>query len=156
MDSLNNIYHVTVGEPYKRYVATVPSAVGGRRMSMDGSSETAFIICSPDGKFSYDTSVLEIYTAREDAYLKQRNKGLFAQGLLAEFSGAAPVAETDGSLTDAQILEIATITNVATLGKRLQDVTNYVNASRILSAAKEVGRPEKTLALIQKRVDELR
>lgn len=156
MDSLNNIYHINASVPYKRYIATVPSAVSGRRMSMDGNTEAIFIICKPDGKFSYETSVLEIYSQREDAYIKQRNKGLFSQGLLAEYSEAAPVIEADGSLTDQQIQEIASTPNVASLTKKLQELNNYVNASRVLATAKEIGRPEKTLALIQKRVDELR
>lgn len=158
MDSINNIYHIGVNEPYKRYRKTIPSVVAGRRLSVDGRAEVAFLLCSaPDGDTNdYSTAVLEIYSEAEDAYLRQRNKGLFNQGLLAEYSESAPALVIDGSLTDQQIFDIASTTNIIALGKKLKELTNFANATRVLSTAKEIGRPEKSIALIQSRVDELR
>lgn len=154
--SVNNIFLIVVDPPYKRYVKTVPSSIGGIRLNSEGTNTTEFVLRShPDG-FVYDDEVLEIYTDREDRFLRQSNKTLFQKGYLKEYIGEQPQLDTSNMLTDSEIEEIASIRNVAVLQKRLNEITSILSMKRILDLATEIGRPAKTLQIIKKRHDDLK
>ena len=140
--------------PVKRYVKTVPSKLGGVRFDTDGKNHVGFILETQNvDTFVYDDEVLEIYTAREDRALRQLNKSLFTNGYLKEYMQEAPDVDVHNMLTDDEILEIAKITNIQVLQKRIAELTSSLTVRRILTAANDVGRPIKTIAAIQARLD---
>jgi hypothetical protein len=153
MGSVNNIYLVIADEPYKRYVKTIASKVGGVRMDDQMKGQTGFILESaPDG-FSYEAEVLEIYSDREDRLLRQANKTLFSNGYLKEFTGQLPELDTTNMLDDDEVDMIAATKNIQVLQKRINELTSPFTVKRILDKANEIGRPQKTIAVIQDRLD---
>jgi len=154
MSSVNNIYLVNIEPPVKKYVKTIPSKVGGIRFDSRGEHEVGFILETSDQtKFVYDDEVLEVYTSREDRALRQLNRKLFEQGFLKEYLEEAPALDTTNMLTDAEIEEVARISNINSLKTRLLDFTSAVTVQRILKSAEEIGRPAKTLELIRQRLE---
>lgn len=155
MASQNNIYLVVMDEPYKRYTKAVPSQVGGIRLDANGKEPVYFILHSHPKGFEYDAEVLEIYTEREDRYFRQANRGLFAQGLLKEYFGEQPELDDSNVLTDAEVQEVAAMRNIESMRKRLNELSSVYTIRRILAAANEIGRPQKTVQMIESRIKEL-
>jgi hypothetical protein len=153
--SVNNIYLVVPTEPYKKYVKTVPSSIAGKRFNDRADAEVGFLLRSVPGVFSYDDEVLEVYSDREDRFLKQANKSLFESGMLKEYTGNRSAMDTRNIMSDEDVLEIASLRNVMQLSKKLEDIDSKITAQRILDTAKEIGRPAKTLELIEKKVKDL-
>jgi hypothetical protein len=155
MGSVNNIFLVNSSPPVKRYVKTIPSMVGGLRFDTVGERQVGFILESDPAGFFYDDEVLEIYTEREDRALRQLNRELFTQGFLKEYKAEAPEVDTTNMLSDEDIIEVASIQNIKTLESRIKQLTSPFTMQRILTAANDIGRPSKTIALIQARLDEI-
>lgn len=153
MSSVNNIFLVNAESPVKRYVKTVPSKVGGIRFSSNGENQVGFVLESEPTGFVYDAEVLEIYTEREDRALRQLNKSLFTNGYLKEYALDAPPVDVSNMLTDDEIVEIASLRNIYTLEARINELTSPFTLRRILDEANNIGRPAKTVATIQKRLD---
>jgi len=153
MGSVNNIYLVNVEPPVKRYVKTIPSRVGGIRFDANGKTEVGFILASDERGFIYDNEVLEIYTEREDRALRQLNKNLFTQGYLKEYTADAPGIDVSNMLSDEEIHEIASMRNIKSLEVRLTELSSPFTLRRVLDTANEIGRPQKTIAVIQARLD---
>ena len=152
MASVNNIFLVNIDPPVKRYVKTVPSKVGGIRFDANGKTQIGFILESAAGGFSYDSEVLEIYTDREDRAVRQMNKNLFTQGFLKQYNAEAPELDTRNMLSDEDIVEIASLRNIKALEARISDLTSPFTVQRILTAANDIGRPAKTISIIEQRL----
>ncbi len=156
MSSMNNIFLVNIDPPVKKYVKTIPSKLGGVRFDASGKNQVGFILqSSPTGEFVYDDEVLEIYTDREDRAFRQMNKSLFTQGYLKEYVQEAPELDTANMLTDNEVTEIASMRNIQQLTKRISELTSKFSVQRILDEANTIGRPAKTVAVIQARLVEL-
>lgn len=156
MDSVNNIYRVVDTPPVRRYIKAVPSKVAGVRLDANGKEQVGFILQSDPDTFNYDKEVLEIYSEREDRAVKQLNRALFSNGYLIEYNVEAPPIDTSNMLTDEQIVEIASLRNINALEARIRELTSPFTLQRILIAANDIGRPAKTVAVIQKRLDEVK
>jgi len=154
MASVNNIYLVLTDPPTHRYVKSIPSKIAGVRLDADGKNQVGFVLQSQtSGEFSYDDEVLEIYSDREDRFLRQVNKGLFKQGLLQPFKGELPDVDMSNVLSDEAIVEIASIRNLPQLQKRLQEITSPFTVKRVYDTAVQIGRPQKTIAAINERLE---
>lgn len=157
MSSQNNIFLVNIEPPVKRYVKTIPSKVAGVRFDSNGKLEIGFVLESaPSGEFDYDSEVLEIYTDRENRALKQLNRSLFAQGFLKEYNLEAPEVDTTNMLSDEEVVEIASMRNIKSLEVRISELTSPFTIQRVLTAANDIGRPAKTIATIEARLNAVR
>lgn len=154
MQSMNNIF-VAQGEPVQRYVKTVEHPITGWRLDPDTGKQVEFILSTPTEAFDYDAAVLEFYSDKDWKFFIQKNRYLIEQGLVKKFEGAPEPVDTTNLLTDEEIFKIATTSQILTLKKKLQEITSSLTVKRVLVVAEEVGRPAKTLAEIQARVDEL-
>ena len=155
MPSINNIFLMSVEEPVRRYQKTIRSQVGGLRMDTEGKVVAFILKSSPTGSFDYEYDVLEVYSDREDRYIRQANRKLFESGMLKEYVGEMPALDTTNMLSDSEIRDIAGTTNVPSLNKKLQEITSAFTIQRVLDMAKEIGRPAKTLDLITNRLNEV-
>jgi hypothetical protein len=153
MASVNNIFLVNENPPVARYVKTIESKVGGIRFDSRGQTEVGFVLESDPTHFDYDSEVLEIYTERENRALKQLNRKLFSEGYLKEYKLESPEVDTRNMLSDEAIIEIASMRNIKSLEARIAELTSPFTIQRILTAATDIGRPAKTVALIQARLD---
>lgn len=155
MASVNNIFLVNIEPPVKRYVKTLPSKVGGWRLDAAGKNQIGFILeSSPDG-FSYDAEVLEIYSEKEDRYLRQTNRVLFTEGFIKEYSGDMPNVDTTNMVSDEDVQMIASTRLPAHMRSKLREYTSVVTLQRIRQAADEMGRARSVMNIIDERLKEL-
>lgn len=152
--SVNNIFLMATEPPVKKYQKAIVSQVGGTRLDSDNKQVYFILKSGPDG-FDYEYEVLEVYSDREDKFIRQANRKLFELGMLKEYIGDIREIDTTNLLTDDQIRDIAGTTNVPSLLKKLQELTSTFTVQRVLDTAKEIGRPAKTLDLIANRLKEL-
>lgn len=155
MGSANNMYLMVATPPVKKYVKTVPSKIGGVRLDAEGKTVTGFILESKPDTFVYDAEVLEIYSDKEDRFLRQMNRKLFENGFITEYFSEIPEVDTKNMFTDDEVTAIASTHNIQQLQKRIGEITSPISMKRILAAANEIGRPQKTVQLIQRRLEEL-
>lgn len=154
MRTANNIY-VGASDPYKRFVKTVIHPITGWRIDPENNRQVEFILVSMHTEFDYDSEVLEIYTEKEYKFLQQKNRYLFESGLLKEFTGEADDVDMTNVLTDDEIFTLAGVRLPNDLKGRLRAITSVVTIKRVLSSAKEIGRPAKVIGIIEERLQQL-
>lgn len=160
MPSVNNTFALA-GEPFKRYVKTVPSSVAGTRLNPMITSEARpieFVLESNPAEFDPEAEVLEIYSDREDAYIQQVNRTLFRLGYLKEYdTGTAqvPTVNYSNMMTDEEVRSVAMIKTPAAMKNRLESITSYFTVMRVLRVAEDAGVKKSVLDVIRARVTEL-
>lgn len=154
MQSENNQF-ISVGDPIKRYVKTVDYQITGWRLDPDTGKQVPFILATPTEEFDYDTAVLEFYSEKDHKFFLQKNKYLFERGLIKEFAGTPAEVDLTNTLSDDEILELATTRLPNQLKSKLDTITSDVTMKRVLAQAKEIGRPIKVLEIIEARLKEL-
>ena len=146
--SINNIF-LTAGDPVARYTKTVNHGISGFRLNPDDDwRKIEFQLITDRVDPPYEDAVLELYTDKEVKFFRQANRYLFQAGLIREYIGEATPVDTRNVLDDDQILEIASTRNIQQLTKRVQDITSLITMRRIIEVAKEIGRPAKTLEIL--------
>lgn len=159
MASVNNVYFLA-GEPFKKYVKTVPSTVAGYRldpMIATDARPVGFVLESAADGFDPEREVLALYSAREDAYVRQTNRALFDSGLLKEYDGVedAPAIDYANFMTDEEVRSVAAIKTPAAMRARIESVTAYFTLMRILRAAESLGAKKTVLDVLRAREAEL-
>jgi hypothetical protein len=153
--SINNIF-LTAGEPFVRYTKTVNHGITGFRLNPDDNDrkiEFQLITFGPHPP--YEDAVLELYSDKEVKFFRQANRYLFQAGLIREYEGEAPAVDMSNVLDEDEILEIASTRNIQQLEKRIQAITSKITMRRIYEVAQEIGRPAKTLALLEQHLAQL-
>lgn len=84
---------------------------------------------------------------------KRANKSLLERGMLIQIPEPSTDFENANLLTDEEITEV--IKNPLKLKKLLKEMDSEPAITRILEEAKFQGRPPKTVALIQARLEEI-
>lgn len=154
--SLNN-YFLTAGEPVARFTKTVNHGITGWRLNPDDDwKKIEFSLITANADADYEDAVLEIYTEKELKFFQQANRYLFKAGLLRPYEGAASPVDTSNILTEDEIMDIASTHNIPQLLKRLDAISSIVTMRRIVDVAKEIGRPARTLQLLEERLAKLK
>lgn len=81
------------------------------------------------------------------------NKLSITEGKLIEIPEPPLVTQTTNSITDEEALLL--VKNFFALRKKLPDITSETTLFKLLSVAKSNKRPEKTIELIQSRLEEV-
>lgn len=166
MASINHQFVQFSEQVYARYVKTVPYIVSGMRSNpFEPGKLVSWVLQTPEHNYDFETKrvthvsysdeVLEVYSAAEDAILKRSNRGLFEQGLLKEYTEAAPVMDTANVLTDEDVAEIARLTTLAAMKSKLATITSPVTLQRVRDKARELDRSVRIIELIDARIAEL-
>jgi hypothetical protein len=156
MATQNNIF-MTAGEPIARFTLTPKHGITGWRLNPDDNNRKVewALTPTPEPEFDYERDVIELYSDKEVKFFKQANRYLLKEGLIREFEGTPKPIDITNMLTDEQVMEIATDTQIKRLKNRLAELTSKVSVDRIYRTAIEIGRPAKTLELMKERLDEL-
>lgn len=158
----------------KRYTKTLPGMVTGKRLDPNRpENELTWLLKSPDGNFiihwkgegdpwrceriafSYDSEVLELYSATEVKLFEKQNRALIEQGVLKEYSDIAPAIDTTNLLTDEEVIAIATTKQPLSFRKKVSALTSIHTLQRVLEAVEKHDRPVSFVKVVQERIKEL-
>lgn len=96
-----------------------------------------------DGRagIDYDEEVIEIYSAQEDKIFRRLNEKLIADGELVLYQDQRIAADTSNALTQAQVVEIASVKSIPIFKSKLKAVTSVITLDRIRESLIQLGRP---------------
>jgi hypothetical protein len=171
--SKNNIFYDFEEEVYCRYKKAVPTMVSGKRRNPYKTEEVIDFVLKTDprdfnfdkiGKeasfrdqvtFNYDSEVLEVYSEKEDKFIRRANASFFERGMLVPYVEHRPEFVTPNDLSDTDVYEIASAKNIFQFKKALKDITSDVTLQRVLDAVKEKNRPVSFVNAVVERIEEV-
>jgi hypothetical protein len=145
----NIAYPTMVAEPVAKYVKTIPVQLTGFRFDPKGENRAEFCLTGNDPVEDYDSSVLEIYSEREDQFLRRANRVLFAEGLLKPYEGKPAEVNTANFLSDLEIERIASIRRINDLEAAIAPITSSATLGRIMLLAEERGMAKRMRDVIE-------
>ena len=142
-------------QPYKSYIKTIIGKVAV--IFWDNyENKPASMILVGDHRKGEETSIVNTFSEKEDAYFRKTNKRLFQLGLLVPYEHPKE-AKRERTLEEYSDAELTEIVNKPFLA--LQNVLNKAQTEavlfRILSIAQEQDKSEKTIRAIESRLSEV-
>ena len=153
--SINNILLTAETEPTHRYAKTIRSKIAGFRLDPLDNKQVPFLLTSVGDEFSYEDEVVELYSDKENRYFMQANKLFIANGYLKPFNGTAAPVAMDNIISDEDVERIAAIRTPNQLKSKLAPITSKVSLERVVQAAREIGRPQSIINIIESRIKDL-
>lgn len=144
------------GTPYKSYIKAILGKV--RVTTWDNfTNEPIEVILQGNPKKHDDTSIVDVWSEREDMFFKRMNVKVLKAGIIIPYERkpkSAPVEKTVEQSTDE---ELKTIINAKFL--KLQSELNHIESVvvlyRMLGLAEEMDKSEKITGAIQARISEV-
>lgn len=106
--------------------------------------------------FSYHDEVLELYSDKEVRVFEQLNRKLLQEGKLKEYTEVAPELDTVNTLTDIQVIRLASIKQLPALKKELLRITSPQTLERIRATAEALDRPTSIVNAVKSRMQEIK
>lgn len=149
-------------EPIAKYAKAVNHMIAGFRLDPEGK-QVDFILKTPSdcvdeelNRVRYsDDEILHIYSEKEHTYFKRMNRRLLEAGLLKPYTGDPEQLDLTNMLDDAEVDNIAAMTNIKAFEKRINQITSTVSLKRILNKMSDLGRKASFLAIINQRLADL-
>jgi len=144
------------GKPFKSYIKTILGKVAVQLWD-NFLDKPVDVILQGDPKRKEDTCIVNVFSAREDAFFLRVNKKHFATGMLIPYVAkeiSEPVEKPIEQSTDD---ELKAIINKKFLA--LSSAVNKINSTAVLfrmrGLAEEMEKSEKITRLIESRISEL-
>jgi hypothetical protein len=158
MDNVLDVYSAMQTEkPYATYKKAILGMVAIH--VLDPFQDKPIIqIMKGDPSKNDEGCLIDVWTVKEDVFLRKMNKNHFAKGNLIPFARKEEYKPSEeellNSMTDEDMLKLLEA-KWFTLQSSVSKMTSPAPLYRLLTLAQEMERPEKTLELIRARLSEL-
>lgn len=145
------------GEPFKRYEKTILGKIHLTILSpFSGEVENVILQGNPRNPAQREESILNVWTQREDQFLRRMNREHFNRGNLKELT-EENVPEEYVSVNQISDEEIEDVLNkpFLALKNKLNSFTSVAPCYRFLRAAEDMEKSEKILDSIRARITEI-
>lgn len=144
-------------KPYKSYRKTILGQVYVKILNPFNTNEPQGLILSGEDNSS-DEAVVQVWSAKEDQFLRTMNKKHFERGYLVSYNEpevkVVPEEEKFNTLNDKELTKLVK-SKWFTLQAGLNKMTSEAPLYRALKIAEELDKSEKVVNLIKGRLSEV-
>jgi len=154
MDNIEIFSAMQEGRPLKSFKKTILGKIF--LTVLDPFSDTPVgILLEGDPKKDDPKSMVDVWTVKQEIFLKNMNRNHFSNGLLVEYvrSNEPPVKTIEES-TDAELLEIVNLRYLG-LTAKLNKIEGEKVLKRMVDIARENEKSEKIIKAIEARLSEV-
>jgi len=142
------------GMPIKSYIKTILGKVYVTVLN-PFSDQPEGLLLEGDPKKPDDKAILDVWSTKQDVFLKNMNRSHFNNGIIKEYvRSTEPRERTIEEATDPELTEIV---NMKFLGlqNKLNKITSTVVLFRILGLARDNEKSDKIIKAIEARISEV-
>lgn len=145
-------------QPFKQYIKTVPSKVYVSVLDPFNDRQPVGVILKGNPRKQDRDSIVEIWSEKEDAFFKRANRRLLETGVLIPHTPKEVVEPSEeerlNSMSDDELEELLSKRFIA-LQNIVNKITSPATMFRLLEIAKELDKPQKTVAFLEGKLSEL-
>jgi hypothetical protein len=151
----NELSVIDEEKPYASYMKTILGQVGVNVWDRF-LNQPAYVILQGDPRRKDETTIVDVWNAKENAFFQRNNKRHFDKGILMAYTRPEVVVQEDRveQYTDEQLKEII---NAKFLGLRnkLSKIESIAVLFRMVTLAEEMEKSSKIVRAIEARISEL-
>lgn len=151
----NELYTIDESKPYASYIKTILGRVGVN--VWDRFTNTpAYTILSGDPRRKDETSIVDVWNQREDAFFRRNNQRHFEKGIIIPHTRQinVPTETPIEQFSDEQLKEIVNSKFLA-LQNKLNKIESVAVLFRMVTIAEELDKSSKITDAIQARISEI-
>lgn len=149
--SLNTYFH-EVGDPFAVYECVVDYSVSGQRLNpLNLAQRIEF--CVDGNSDDLENRSIALYNEQELRFFLKANKALIESGILVPYKGKPKDVNTINAIDDDEVMRIASLRSAEEIEKELEKFTDQLPIKRILDAAEYLGRSNRILNVIRKKLE---
>lgn len=142
------------GSPFKSYIKTILGKVFVTVWDNFAEAPTSLLLTG-DPKNQDEDSILDVWSAKEDLFLRNMNRVHFKNGTLIEYVRPAKVRErTIEEWSDEELVELLS-SPFLKIQNKLNSIETVPVVFRILGLARDHNKSEKIIKAIELRLSEL-
>jgi hypothetical protein len=140
--------------PYKSYIKTILGKLYLTVLSPFSNEPEGKILEGHPGRRD-ENCIYDVWSEREDVFLKRMNKRNFELGFIVEHKRSKEVQEVSpNELTDDEVVELLN-GRFLVLQRKVEKMTSVAPVFRLITAAKELEKSEKYVNFLKEKLSEL-